>query len=169
MGDYSVFAKTGNSVVQMLSEKLNARVRLVSPGESEEDYQIGVYLYDLKEDREITLPEYTKNEHSQLEKSPKFYTLYYLIYVNQTKEITAEGMQEYIGKITQILNDNELPDIQMTPVDVTLEEKNLLWQALNKSYQLGLYYQLNPVVLSSEVVIDVPLVQEKYFSVEEAT
>lgn len=184
MGDYSVFAETGAQLMALLSEKISpemvadADIRLAAPGE-QQACRIGIYLYDIKEDKEIACPEYGQNGHHQLEKTgkvpltcirrkvPKIYSLFYLIYVNPNEDKDALDMQELLGRITQILNDSSIPGVHMAQQEVNPEERALIWQAVNKPYQIGLFYKLSPIVLSSEIVLDVPLVQEAYFQVEE--
>jgi len=46
-----------------------------------------------------------------------------------------------------------------------LEEKVRVWQAINKPYQVSLFYKAGPVFLSSEVVIDAPRVTDATFGI----
>jgi hypothetical protein len=44
--------------------------------------------------------------------------------------------------------------IIITPAKLTLEDKVRVWSAINKPYQISLFYKAAPVLLSSEIVVD---------------
>jgi hypothetical protein len=86
-------------------------------------------------------------------------------------------VQKIIGKAAQIVNDNasvlpnqlqswldtQEPPIVLSQAKISLEEKVRVWQAINKPYQISLFYKAAPVFLSSEIVIDTPRVKEAEF------
>ncbi len=55
------------------------------------------------------------------------------------------------------------PPIVLSQAKISLEEKVRVWQAINKPYQISLFYKAAPVFLSSEVVIDTPRVADARF------
>ena len=57
----------------------------------------------------------------------------------------------------------EEPPIILSQAKISLEEKVRVWQAINKPYQISLFYKAAPVFLSSEVVINTPRVAEASF------
>ena len=83
-------------------------------------------------------------------------------------------VQKIIGKVAQIVNDNnsvrpdelqswlttQEPPIVLSQAKISLEEKVRVWQAINKPYQISLFYKAAPVYLSSAEVIDTPRVVE---------
>jgi hypothetical protein len=93
--------------------------------------------------------------------------------------LKAPDIQKILGKVAQIVNDNQsvLPselqnwlDTQEPPITITqakigLEEKVRVWQAINKPYQVSLFYKAAPVFLSSEIVIDTPRVVDASFGI----
>jgi hypothetical protein len=56
--------------------------------------------------------------------------------------------------------------IVIAPARIPLEEKVRVWSAINKPYQVSLFYKASPVFLSSEIVVDPPRVSQAEFSVE---
>ena len=60
--------------------------------------------------------------------------------------------------------DTQEPPIVLSQAKISLEEKVRVWQAINKPYQISLFYKAAPVYLSSEVVINTPRVAEASFA-----
>ena len=89
-------------------------------------------------------------------------------------------MQKIIGKIAQIVNDNssvrpnelqswldaDEPPIVLSQAKISLEEKVRVWQAINKPYQISLFYKAAPVYMSSGETIDTPLVTDASFGLD---
>ena len=87
-------------------------------------------------------------------------------------------VQKIIGKVAQIVNDNsavlpselqswlttEEPPIILSQAKISLEEKVRVWQAINKPYQVSLFYKASPVFLSSADIIDTPRVTDASFT-----
>ena len=81
-------------------------------------------------------------------------------------------MQKIIGRAAQIINDSSAvnprilqswleddePPIIFSPARMSLEDKVRVWSAINKPYQVSLFYKAAPVFLSSEVFVDTPRV-----------
>ena len=88
-------------------------------------------------------------------------------------------MQKIIGKIAQIVNDNnsiypnELqnwldvpePPIVLSQAKISLEEKERVWRMVNKPYQISLFYRAAPVYLSSGEFINTPRVSDASFEI----
>ncbi|MGN1170833.1 MAG: Pvc16 family protein, partial [Lachnospiraceae bacterium] len=51
----------------------------------------------------------------------------------------------------------------LSQAKISLEEKVRVWQAINKPYQISLFYKAAPVFLSSEIIVDTPRVSEATF------
>ena len=93
--------------------------------------------------------------------------------------LKAPDIQKIIGRVAQIINDNnsvlpnelqswldtQEPPIVLSQAKISLEEKVRVWSAINKPYQISLFYKAAPVFLSSEVVINTPRVTEATFGV----
>ncbi len=51
----------------------------------------------------------------------------------------------------------------LSQAKIALEEKVRVWQAINKPYEISLFYKAAPVFLSSEIVVEPPRVSEASF------
>ena len=60
------------------------------------------------------------------------------------------------------LDDSE-PPIYLSQAKMELDEKVRVWQAINKPYEISLFYKAAPVFLSSEVIVEPPRVSEAAF------
>ena len=88
-------------------------------------------------------------------------------------------VQKIIGRAAQIVNDGnsvnprelqpwleeEEPPIIFSPAKLSLEDKVRVWSAINKPYQVSLFYKASPVLLSSEIVVDPPRVTDATFNI----
>ncbi|MBQ3546027.1 MAG: DUF4255 domain-containing protein [Lachnospiraceae bacterium] len=188
MADYPIIADVSNYIVKTLRKKMCPEpipspnnIEVSSPADQDVDYILGLYLYDIKEEGEIALPTYMPSGRVRLEKTPRPYSLYYMVFINGSSQmgLKAPDIQKILGRVAQIVNDNnsvrpnELqtwldtgePPITLSQAKISLEEKVRVWQAINKPYQVSLFYKAAPVFLSSEVVIDTPRVVDATFGI----
>lgn len=186
MADYSIIADVSNYIVKMLRERMcpepipsSNNIQISTPTAQDVDYLVGLYLYDIKEEGEIAIPQLVRSERQQLRRPPRPYKLFYMVFINGSSQmgLKAPDTQKIIGRIAQVINDNaavspralqpwleaEEPPISFSQTKITLEEKVRVWQALHKPYQLSLFYKAAPVFLSSEVTVNVPMVTEATF------
>lgn len=189
MADYTIIADVSNYIVKMLREKMCPEpvpspnnIEISSPASQDVDYIIGLYLYDIKEETQIALPQLTTHGKVQLAMPPKPYSLYYMVFINGSSQmgLKAPDIQKIIGRIAQIVNDNASvyphqlqpwldgtePPIVLSQAKMALEEKVRVWQAISKPYQISLFYKAAPVMLSSEIVLDTPRVSEATFGID---
>ena len=59
--------------------------------------------------------------------------------------------------------ETQEPPIVLSQAKISLEEKVRVWSAINKPYQISLFYKAAPVFVSSEIVIDTPRVVDAQF------
>lgn len=189
MADYTIIADVSNYIVKMLREKMCPEpvpspnnIEISSPASQDVDYIIGLYLYDIKEEAQIALPQVMSHGKVQLTVPPKPYSLYYMVFINGSSQmgLKAPDIQKIIGRIAQIVNDNASvyphhlqpwldatePPIVLSQAKMALEEKVRVWQAISKPYQISLFYKAAPVMLSSEIVLDTPRVSEATFGID---
>lgn len=189
MADYSIIADVSNHIVKMLREKMcpepipsAGNIQVSSPTSQDVDYLLGVYLYDIKENTDVARPDFMKQGRVQLTKPPRPYTLEYMVFVNGGTQMGLEApdIQKILGKVAQIVSDNsQVPPSQLQPwlempeppivfsqSKITLEEKVRVWSALQKPYQVSLFYKVAPVFVSSEILVDVPVVTDATFTLE---
>ncbi|MDR0853270.1 MAG: DUF4255 domain-containing protein [Clostridiales Family XIII bacterium] len=189
MADYSIISDVSAYIVKTLREKMcpeplpsSNNIDVSSPAEQDVDYILGLYLYDIAEELDMTGPRMVRASGTRLTKPPKPYALYYMIFINGSSQmgLKAHDIQKIIGRAAQVINDGNVVQprtiqpwllddespIVITPARIPLEEKVRVWSAINKPYQVSLFYKVSPVFLSSEIVIDPPRVSQASFNVE---
>ena len=128
---------------------------------------------------EVTRPRFIQKGRAEITKPPTPYALYYMVFINGSGQMGLKDsdMQKIIGKIAQIVNDNssvlpnelqswldtQEPPIVLSQAKISLEEKVRVWQAINKPYQMSLFYRAAPVYLSSGEIIKTPRVTDASF------
>jgi len=186
MADYPIISDVSSFIVKTLREKMCPEpipspnnIEISSPLSQDVDYLVGLYLYDIKEDMEVTRPRFIQKGRAEITKPPTPYALYYMVFINGSGQMGLKDsdMQKIIGKIAQIVNDNssvlpnelqswldtQEPPIVLSQAKISLEEKVRVWQAINKPYQMSLFYRAAPVYLSSGEIIKTPRVTDASF------
>lgn len=186
MADYPIIADVSNYIVRVLREKMCPEpipspnnIEVSTPADSDVDYILGLYLYDIREEGEVAVPAMVGSGRTRLRRPSKPYSLYYMLFLNGSSQMGLKGsdVQKIIGRAAQIVNDSsvvsprtlqswleeEEPPILFSPARMSLEDKVRVWSAINKPYQVSLFYKAAPVLLSSEVVIDTPRVIDAEF------
>ncbi len=189
MADYPIISDVSQFIIKTLREKMCPEpipsannIEISSPLSQDVDYIVGLYLYDIREDVEVTGPRYVQTGRMQISKPPRPYALYYMVFINGSGQMGLKDpdIQKIIGKIAQIVNDNssvrpnelqswldaDEPPIVLSQAKISLEEKVRVWQAINKPYQISLFYKAAPVYMSSGETIDTPLVTDASFGLD---
>ncbi|MDD6332735.1 MAG: DUF4255 domain-containing protein [Clostridium sp.] len=189
MADYTIIADVSAYIVKTLREKMCPEpipspnnIEISSPASQDVDYIVGLYLYEVKEEGQVAQPPLMARGGVRLQKPPNPYSLYYMVFINGSSQmgLKAPDIQKIIGRIAQIVNDNssvrpnqlqpwldaDEPPIVLSQAKISLEEKVRVWQAINKPYQISLFYKAAPVFLSSEVVVDTPRVVDAAFGIK---
>lgn len=189
MADYTIIADVSAYIVKTLREKMCPEpvpspnnIEISSPASQDVDYIIGLYLYEIKEETQVARPPVVDRGKIKLVQPAKPYSLYYMVFINGSSQmgLKAPDIQKIIGRVAQIVNDNcsvrpqELqpwldasePPIVLSQAKMALEEKVRVWQAINKPYQISLFYKAAPVFLSSELAVEPPRVSEATFGVD---
>lgn len=186
MADYPIIADVSNYIVRMLREKMCPEpipspnnIEVSTPAESDVDYILGLYLYDVREEGEVAVPAFVTSGRTRLRRPSRPYSLYYMLFLNGSSQMGLKGgdVQKIIGRAAQIINDSssvspralqgwledEEPPILFSPARMSLEDKVRVWSAINKPYQVSLFYKAAPVFLSSEIIVDTPRVVDAEF------
>ncbi len=186
MADYPIIADVSSHIVKLLRQKMCPEpipspnnIEISSPADQDVDYILGLYLYNIQEEMVTAQPQFMQKNRVQLQKPPVPYALYYMVFINGSSQmgLKAPDIQKIIGRVAQIVNDNasvlpnelqswldtQEPPIRLSQAKISLEEKVRVWQAINKPYQISLFYKAAPVYLSSEIVIDTPRVVDATF------
>jgi len=186
MADYPIISDVSAYIVRTLREKMCPEpipspnnIEISSPLSQDVDYIVGLYLYDIVEDVQVTTPRLQQRGRAELSKPPRPYALYYMVFINGSSQmgLKAPDIQKIIGRVAQIVNDNnsvrpdelqswlttQEPPITLSQAKISLEEKVRVWQAINKPYQISLFYKAAPVYLSSGEIITTPRVVDASF------
>jgi hypothetical protein len=186
MADYPIIADVSSYIVRLLRQKMCPEpipspnnIEVSSPADQDVDYILGLYLYDIREEGEISTPSLVGTGKTRLRGAPRPYSLYYMLFINGSSQmgLKANDIQKIIGRAAQVVNDggmvnpktlqtwleNDEAPIIITPAKLSLEDKVRVWSAINKPYQVSLFYKAAPVFLSSEIVVDSPRVTEASF------
>ncbi len=189
MADYTIISDVSNHILSLLRERMCPEpipspnnIEVSSPASQDVDYILGLYLYDVKEEDMVAPPVRVLRGKAQMAPPPKPYSLYYMVFINSGGQagLKDQDFQKIIGKVAQIVSDNNsvLPnqlqnwlDTQEPPIifsqaKIGLEEKVRVWSAINKPYQISLFYKAAPVFVSSEILIDTPRVTDARFSID---
>lgn len=186
MADYPIIADVSNYIVRTLREKMCPEpipspnnIEVSTPADSDVDYILGLYLYDVREEGEVAVPAMVNSGRTRLRRPSRPYSLYYMLFLNGSSQMGLKGgdVQKIIGRAAQIINDSSAvspctlqswleddePPIIFSPARMSLEDKVRVWSAINKPYQVSLFYKAAPVLLSSEVVVETPRVTQAEF------
>ena len=187
MADYPIIADVSSYIVKMLRSKMCPEpipspnnIEVSTPADQDVDYILGLYLYDIREEGEVSVPSLVGTGKTRLRRPPKPYSLYYMLFLNGSSQMGLKGgdVQKIIGRAAQVINDSNYVDprqlqpwleeneshIIFSPAKLTLEDKVRVWSAINKPYQVSLFYKASPVFLSSEIVVDSPRVTDASFN-----
>lgn len=183
MADYTIISDVSTYFLHSLRESMCSEpffspnsIDTFSPIDQERDSLLGLYLYDIQEEGEISSAQMLLLGDDRMRHPPRAYTLYYMLFINGSPCInfTAEEHQKLLGRTAQAVNDMAavLPtslqpwlEISEPPVvfstnRLELGDKMRVWQALNKPYQVSLFYRAAPIFISSEVVVQVSRVTD---------
>lgn len=190
MAGSSIFADVSNYLIKLIQDHMcpdflsgPEQIKLTASMGAEADYLVGLYLYDIKEDLEIMTPYLTRNEKQQLERPPRPYQLFYLIFLSDSALLNPGEAQSIVGRIAQVISDHayvtyetlgvwseeDKPAVVFSQMALGMEEKAGIWRALNRPYQMSLFYQAAPVFLASEVKEEIPIVTEAVLNFIENT
>lgn len=187
MADYPIIADVSTYLVQLLRERMCPEpipspnnIEISSPAEQDVDYILGLYLYDIREEGEVSVPSLMGTGRTRLRRPPRPYSLHYMLFINGSSQMGLKGgdIQKIVGRAAQVVNDGsnvnprqlqswlemDEPPIVFSPAKLTLEDKVRVWSAINKPYQVSLFYKASPVFLSSEIVVDSPRVGDARFA-----
>ena len=190
MAGFTIISDISQHIVALLRQNLcpsfitaSEGISLISPIDKNADYQMGIYLYDLQEMGEYTLPQMVTIGQNKKQYPPKSLRLKYMIYLNQKSQIAAKGEDEQriLGLTMQCLYDNptiainklhrlsdafdEIASISI--LNMNLEEKSKIWTALALPMQLSIYLEVAPVLLASAREVTVTRVVETAFNTVE--
>lgn len=184
---YTAIAEVGNALVRLLKSHMVPEtlqnpdhIGLCSPADRG-DFEVGIYLYDVRESEDIRIHEMGEAGLSRQKYPPSHLSLYYMItaYSNGDVKYRSEEEQRLLGRVVQVLHDYAVLDGEIlsaaqgevTPVaemqPLTLEEKMRVWTVPNTAYKTSLFYKVGPVEVESTRSKESKRVTDISFQVQE--
>jgi hypothetical protein len=174
MGDYTVLAEVGESLVGVLWEEIQIdpqvnslidnenRISLDSPFDlqNNDSVKLSIYLYRITENASLKNQFPVQGNGAQLRKPPLTLDLHYLV----TPLVGTVGDQQIIlGKVMQVFYDRSIlqgtdlvgslvasgEEVRVILNPVALEETTRVWQAMEMSYRLSLVYLVRVAMVDS--------------------
>lgn len=167
MADFSIISDVSNEVLRLLRDNICPEliqspesIALASPTDKNADFQLGLYLYDIQELREYQRLDAIRLKGNQMQYPPKPLNLFFALYINSKSQMmsSAENEQRILGRAIQVLMDHAIlygeseeedASASITLLPLSFEEKTKIWSVLSVPYQLGVYFSVSPVLLSS--------------------
>ena len=118
MADYPIISDVSSYLVKLLRRKMCPEpipspnnIEVSSPAEQDVDYILGLYLYDIRAEGEISVPPLMNTGKTRLAPPPKPYSLYYMLFINGSSQmgLQAHDTQKIIGRAAQVINDAHHP------------------------------------------------------------
>ena len=189
MADYSIIADISRYLAGVLRERMcpelilaPSQIEIADPGEKGRDYILGLFLYHMEEEKEVSLPRFREIGKMAFRQPPKLYRLYFMVFINPASQANYKSVdvQRIIGRTAQVLGDRmqvspnllqpwlEMPEppVILSQAQISLETKLQIWQAVGQPYRFSLFFFFSPVLISSENIMDVVPVREVQVSLE---
>jgi uncharacterized protein DUF4255 len=174
VGDYTVLAEVGESLVNLLWEEIQIdpqinslidnenRISLDSPFDLQDNdsVKLSIYLYRITENASTKNQFPVQGNGVQLRKPPLTLDLHYLV----TPLVgTVTDQQIILGKVMQVFYDRAIlqgadltgslaasgQEVRLILNPVALEETTRVWQAMEMSYRLSLVYLVRVAMVDS--------------------
>lgn len=183
MADSDIIARVSECIVKELQTKMCPSpfqspddIAIRSPAGKLGDYRLGVWLYDIGAETEASQTSVMEARRNRRRQQPMPYSLYYMVFINDDSEPALKERERYqiLGRAAQVIHDSgaifpglpqegawpDEPPVLLSQEQISLAEKVNLWRAVDRCYQISLFYKASPVLLSSENLSDTPLVKE---------
>lgn len=189
MGNYTVFAEVSTTIITLLRNVITPepfnkpeQIGICSPREKE-NYEIGVFLYDIEIHKEMELQSRIIIDETQYKEPPLSFSLYYMIFVNLKSDSSTKQIDEQriLGKIIQQLyNYRKIPqqylsgsiqkaqeNISLQYLNVSLEEKNKLYAMWNFYNETACFYKVSPVFMDTEMIHTTKRIVKREFKIQQ--
>lgn len=171
---------TGQSLLELLRDKLcpgyvrdRDGILLTAPWE-EEDYRVGVYLYDIQ-DYSLAVAAAVDTGADTLRFPPKAVELSYMLFCNEKHRfggLQRERLQGILNEMIRTLHDNPTlvredgEKVGLSFLRESVEFKIRLWGSFNQPLQPAVYLRAAPVPVASARTRKVSRVKERDYGVE---
>lgn len=142
-------------------------IKLSHPG-AEEDFQLGVYLYDMEEVRPNGPPRPVRLNEQERRLPDLDLALRLMIFANRKVAFNAMGAEDEVRLLEASIRslhsvtelETEAGEVKVSFQEMTQAEKVSLWQSMNCPFQSAVYVELWPVSVPSTRILRVPPVRE---------
>lgn len=165
MSSYNMIANVGNTIVEVLKDSLVPNViqnensiGLCSPNDKG-DFILGIYLYNIEENRDMRMNSYISNGADTQIKPPIFLNLYYMITPYSQSEVKFRSYENQIilGKVIQTLNDcatiidNFGNALNINMINLNDDQKRNILNSFgnNSNNNVSIFYRVSPVQIES--------------------
>lgn len=174
MNDEPIFERVCAALLEKLREDLGAvmvnsrdGIKLSHPG-AEEDFQLGVYLYDMEEVRPNGPPRPVRLNEQERRLPDLNLALRLMIFANRKVAFNAMGAEDEVRLLEASIRslhsmtelETEAGRVRVSFQELTQSDKVSLWQSLNCPFQSAVYVDLQPVSVPSTRILRVPPVRE---------
>ena len=167
MADFSIISDVSNEVLKLLRENICPEliqspesIALAAPTDKNADFQLGLYLYDIQELREYQNLDMISVRGNQAQYPPKPLNLFFALNMKTKSQMMSnvENEQRIHGRPMQVLMDhanlyetaeNHETSASITMLPMSFVENPMKRTLLSIPYQLGIYFSVAPVLLSS--------------------
>ena len=163
MSEEPVLERAGALLLELLRENLvpsvlheGDAIRITWPN-SEEDYRVGVFLYDIEEARPYGTPAPVRMSDTQRRGASRVFALHFLVYAN--RKVSFDGMtaldeMTLVEAVMRAVHNAPSGALEGEPVTIrfdglTCQEKVALWQSMSTPLQPAVYLVMEPFVVPS--------------------
>lgn len=133
------------------------RVQLCVPKQKQQDYQIGIYLYDLDSDC-LNEKRYATAQGNAWHFPDKLIKASYLIYVNEEEQFggfSKAQEEQLLEAIIQVFHDTAILYVEDQALPLQFEQpaidtKLCLWQSFQQPLQPALYINVASIAIASK-------------------
>lgn len=176
----SEILQTGKCLVELLKKSLcpdyvrdEDNVILTAPWD-EEDYRVGVYLYDIQDYSLAAARGAFLDEHRR-RFPPKATELSYLIFCNQKHRfggLQKEQLHMVLNEIVRVIHDNPVLEradgeqVELSFLRESVEFKIRLWGSFHQALWPAVYVKAAPVLIVSRRIQTINRVQERDYDMK---
>lgn len=178
--DSEIF-QTGNCILELLKRTLcpdfvrdKESIVLTAPWE-EEDYRVGVYLYDIQ-DYSLMHPQEAALSDEERRFPPKAVELCYLIFCNEKHQfggLQRQQIHKVLNEVIRTVYDHPAlrweeggEEVQLSFLRETVEFKIRLWGSFHQPLQPAIYLRAVPVLVASRRIRKAVRVKERDYGVK---
>lgn len=171
---------TGKCLLELLRDNLcpgyvrdRDSILMTAPWE-EEDYRVGVYLYDIQ-DYSLAVAATTDMGGNILRFPPKVVELSYMLFCNEKHRfggLQRERLQSILNEMIRTLHDNPTliredgEKVGISFLCESVEFKIRLWGSFNQPLQPAVYLRVAPVTVASARTRNVNRVKERVYNLK---